>query len=330
MMISMKRFARASAFLAVGLVFFALGTAARADDAQQLWLVSTRDAACRGDKNGASPSVRYWRFQDNCQCADSQWADADAKKFHADDAAMPTVIFIHGNGIDADDAVDAGFQAYRTILADVGDRPFRFVIWSWPADRFFRRRLDDVLLKADYSDTESYRLATWLNEMPPGAKISLVGHSFGPRIIVGALQLLAGGEVAGNQLPKNIAAAWASGKRNPIRAVLLAPAIDDAALASCGCDSLALALLDRAAVTVNRRDFALKLYPLLQGRGGPRALGRVGPCGVEDEQEKLAVVDVSCTVGKTHNCQRYCSASNLACLWAKYTFLDAPGEKDSR
>jgi hypothetical protein len=166
--------------------------------------------------------------------------------------------------------------------------------------------------------------------MPPHAKISLVGHSFGPRIIVGALQLLAGGEVAGNKLTKNVAAAWASGKRNPIRAVLLSPAIDDTTLAPYGHHGLALSMLDQTVVTVNRRDCPLKLYPLLQGRGGPRALGRVGPQGVENDQEKLAVVDVSCTVGRTHNCQRYCSASNLACLWAKYTFLDEPDGKESR
>jgi esterase/lipase superfamily enzyme len=324
MMISMKRFALAPAFLAVGLAFLAVAAVARADDARQLWLVSTRDIADKDDKNGTPPSVRYWRFQDNCQ-----WADADAKKFHAGDAdAMPTIIFIHGNRTDADDAVDAGFHAYRTILADVGDRPFRFVIWSWPADRIFRRRLDDVLRKAAYSDTESRRLAKWLNAMPPGAKISLIGHSFGSRIIVGALQLLAGGEVAGDKLPEKITAAWASGKRNPIRAVLLAPAIDAAALAPCGRQELALSMLDQTAVTVNRRDFALKLYPLLQGPGGPRALGRVGPCGIENDQKKIAVLDVTGTVGRTHDCQRYCSAPNLACLWAKYAFLDESDGKE--
>lgn len=323
MMISMKRFALASAFLAGGLVFFALVAPACADDARQLWLVSTRDAAGNGDKNEASSSVHYWRLQDNCQ-----WADADAKAFHAGDAAaMPTIVFIHGNRTDADDAVQGGIHAYRTICAAAGDRPFRFVIWSWPAERMLRSTLSDILWKATYSDSESRRLAQWLNEMRPGAEISLVGHSFGPRIIVGALQLLAGGCVAGEKMPEKVSNAWASGKRNPIRAVLLAPAIDDVSLASCGRYELALSMLDQAAVTVNRRDCALALYPLLQGHGGPRALGRTGPCGVENGQEKLVVLNVSGTVGRTHDIQRYCSASNLACLWAKYTFLDEPDKK---
>ena len=113
---------------------------------------------------------------------------------------MPTVVFIHGNRTDADEAVVKGWYAYESIQAETADRPFRYVIWSWPAERVCRRNKVDVQLKADYSDVESYYLAKWLDRLRPGVKVSLVGHSFGPRIITGALHLLAGGEVAGRNM----------------------------------------------------------------------------------------------------------------------------------
>ena len=152
----------------------------------------------------------YWRLDDRCQ-----WVAADAKTFRAsDDPAVPTVVSIHGNRTDADDAVEKGWNIYQSIRAQ-SDRPLRYVIWSWPADREFRRNGPDVRLKAAYSDVEAWYLAQWLAQFRPGVRVSLIGHSFGPRIITGALHLLAGGQLAGRGLPKDTVAAWTAGKRNP-------------------------------------------------------------------------------------------------------------------
>jgi esterase/lipase superfamily enzyme len=303
--------------------------AAPSGDSQPLWLVSTRDAACDLAADGNAKSDRltanlcYWRLHDG------DWVASSAREFHAEDVQhIPTAVFIHGNNATADTAAQNGTYAYCTVRQAVGDRPFRFVIWSWPSDRVLRSRRADILQKAAYSDRESQRLALWLNELPAREKICLIGHSFGPRMIADCLQLLAGGEVADCRLPKNVTDAWTSGHRNAIRAVLLAPAVDEATFASGGRHELALSLVDQAAVTVNRRDCALWLYPLLEGHGGPMAAGRVGPCVDENAAAKVEVIDVRCTVGKTHDCQRYCSASNLSDLWAKYLFLDEPSEKE--
>ena len=73
--------------------------------------------------------------------------------------------------------------------------------WSWPADRVCRHNRPDIQLKAAYCDAESYYLAAWLRGVQRDGKVSLVGHSFGPRIITGALHLLAGGQLAGQALP---------------------------------------------------------------------------------------------------------------------------------
>jgi hypothetical protein len=152
-------------------------------------------------------------------------------------------------------------------------------------------------------------------------KVSLVGHSFGPRIITGALHLMAGGELAGRKLPSDDVAACTSGKRAPVRAVLLAAAEDSDCLAPGGRHGRAFSLLNEVLVTQNGCDKVLRWYSWMCGRGGPEAMGFVGPCGIDDAN-KLAVVDVSATVGKTHDYRCYCSASNVRSQWAHYTFLD--------
>jgi Alpha/beta hydrolase of unknown function (DUF900) len=319
MTILSQRVALFSAILLAG------AAACAADTSRQVWLVDTRDAAHCVCRNDAATAIRYWRMNDDCG-----WSSADAKDFHAgDELSTPTVVFVHGNRTDADDAVTKGSYVYQTICSEAADKPFRYVIWSWPAERIYRRHRDDAQLKAEWSDAESYCLALWLHEVRPGAKVSLVGHSFGPRIITGALHLLAGGELAGQKLPADTVAAWTSGKRTPVRAVLLAAAADLDWLAPGGRNGLALSLLDEVLVTRNGCDNTLKWYSWLYGRGGPEAMGFVGPCGI-DETGKVAVVDVSATVGKTHNYRCYCTASNVSCHWAHYTFLDDATPHDAR
>ena len=295
-----------------------------ADASDQVWLISTRNAPHCGDLDATPQDFHYCRLDE-----DGQWLPADAATFQAaDDATRPTVVFIHGNRTDAEEAVCKAWYVYESIRAETACRPFRYVIWSWPAERVYRRNSDDVRLKADYSDVESYYLAQWLDGLRPDVRVSLIGHSFGPRIIAGTLQLLAGGEVADRSLPESTVAEWVVGKRNPVRAVFLAAAIDADWLAPGGCHGLALPLFDRLLVTRNGCDRVLRWYPRLYGRGGPQAMGFVGPCGVGGA-ENVQVIDVSCTVGKMHDWRCYCSASNVRGQWLRYTFLeDSPAPEE--
>ena len=105
------------------------------------------------------------------------------------------------------------------------------------------------------------------------------------------------------------------------RAVLMANASDADSLAPWGSNGLALSLLDKALVTCNGCDRVLKWYPWMYGRGGPQAIGYAGPCGIADPQ-KIALLDVSGSVGKTHEYQCYCSALSQCGYWPHYTFLD--------
>jgi hypothetical protein len=288
-----------------------------AETSPQVWYLSTRAAAHCGQLDDPAEAVCYWRLKEDCD-----WEAMQAKDFHAGhENAMPTVIFIPGNQTDADEAVEKGWYVYQTICAESDGKPFRYIIWSWPSDRVCRHNRPDVQLKATYCDAESYYLAAWLRGVQRGGKVSLVGHSFGPRIITGALHLLAGGELACRALPLDAAAENKSAKPMRIRAVLLADASDADSLAPWGCNGLAPSLLDESLITCNCCDRVLKWYPRMYGRRGPQAIGFVGPCCVEDPQ-KFAVLDVSGAVGRTHDYRCYCSALSMFGCWAHYTFLD--------
>jgi hypothetical protein len=135
------------------------------------------------------------------------------------------------------------------------------------------------------------------------------------------MQLLAGGQVAGRTMPDETVAAWSGGKRNMVRAVLLAAAEDDDRLAVDGEGCLPLSLLDRVLVTYNPCDRVLRHYPKLDDcRCGPPALGFVGPSGTGNT-DKIEVIDVSGSVGRHHNWRRYSSSPEVCSFWPQYTFL---------
>jgi pimeloyl-ACP methyl ester carboxylesterase len=305
---------RLSSFLAI---LLAAAAVRAADTSPHVWYLSTRTAAHCCQLDDPAKAVRYWRLKGDCD-----WSAAEAKDFHpGHETAKPTVVFIHGNQTDADEAVEKGWYAREAIRSEAKAKPFRYVIWSWPADRVCRRNRPDVQLKAEYSNAESYYLAAWLRGVQRGGKVSLVGHSFGPRIITGALHLLAGGELAGRTLPPETVAATKPPKPMQIRAVLLADASDADSLAPCGRNGMALSMLDKGLITCNGCDRVLKWYPRMYGRGGPEAIGFVGACGIDDPQ-KIALLDVSAAVGRTHDYRCYCSALNSCGYWPHYTFLD--------
>lgn len=289
--------------------------AAKADAAGrgEVWLVSTRSAP-RSGRLTSTDKIRYWHFQ-----ADNRWLPADGNDLLDDDRPVPTTVFIHGNRTSADAALRSGWCVYRQMRREAADRPFRLVIWSWPSERIRGRIRKDVCVKASYSDVQAYYLADCLCRVKAEVPVSLVGYSFGARVITGALHLLAGGQVAGRRIPQP------DSQQHPpssIRAVLVAAALDADWLRPGHRNGLALSQVDRMLVVRNRRDPVLKWYPLLCGRRGPKAMGYCGPTGCQNSP-KLEVLNLTRSVGRNHDLPSYMGNSALDRRFARYTFLDA-------
>lgn len=310
----------AAAALAVAVCVSARPAPAESASAE-VWLISTRCAPRSGRVDTGLGQIEYWRLG-----ADNRWLAADADAFReTGEPAVPTTFVIHGNRQTHAKAIRSGWGVYCRMRRDAGGRPFRLVIWSWPSERIRGTNRRDVRVKACRSDMQSCYLAECLSRLDPDLPVCLVGYSFGARIVTGALHLLAGGQVAGRALgePSGVG-------RRPIRAVLVAGALDADWLLPGRRNGLALSQVERLLVTRNCRDPALRLYPLMYYLGGPQALGFAGPacCG---QSEKIELLDVSCSVGRTHAWARYLQSPGLCGRLAWYTFLgDLQAEVNNR
>jgi len=306
-------------------VFFAAvltaDRSATADDASgQVWLINTRCAPRSGRLDWASESITYRRLQ-----ADRRWLPADGDElFLGGDRPVPTTIFIHGNRTSGSQAVSDGMRIYRRIQREVPERPFRLVIWSWPSERVRGGIRRDIRVKASQSDAQGYYLAECLRRVSPNVPVSLIGYSFGARVITSALHLLAGGQVAGRRLPDDVGRELPAPEQAPLRrAILVAAAVDADWLLPGRRNGLALSQVDRLLITKNGRDPVLRWYPLTCGRRGPEALGFAGLAGCWLD-ERIELLNVSCSVGRFHDWARYLTSMGLRRRLAWYTFLHAP------
>ncbi len=150
----------AAAIVAVAVTAAVLAPAevAAADAARgEVWLISTRCAPRAGRVDSAADKIGYWRLS-----AEGRWAPADGDDLLGDGRPLPTTVFIHGNWTGSSRAIRDGWYVYKRMQRDAADRPFRFVIWSWPSDRIRGRIRRDAQVKAAYSDVQGYYLADCL------------------------------------------------------------------------------------------------------------------------------------------------------------------------
>ncbi len=307
--------------LAVGVVaVMLLGGIAQAAaqtsaDSAQLWIVNTRCAPTCAPSDPDDSRITY-----SVMGEDGEWLTSDQAGFVAEARVdVPNIVFLHGNWVDAQDAVNDGWQIYSQLKQEAEGRPFRFVIWSWPSERLDRRVLDDVRLKAAWSDVQSYYLASLVHHIAADVPVTLLGYSFGSRAVTGTLQMLAGGEVAGMALPPPVGP-----PRPRLRAVCLAAALDSDWLLPGRRNGDALGQVEQLLLTRNLADPILKRYHWLYGRCPVEALGWAGPAcpgGLGAEEAKLEIVDVTCWVGRHHDFRLYAHAAPASCRLAWYCFL---------
>ena len=292
----------------------------------ELWVISTRHLPSCGWQSTQPTDFDYQRFD-----SAEGWVAADSEAFSKENANdVPTCFFIHGNQLTHCEAIAQGRSLYRVLSQAAGDQTFRLAIWSWPTTRIRGRIRHDVQVKAARSDIQAFYLAQCVDRMPVKARIAMVGHSFGARVITGSLEILAGGSVACNALETTV-----KRPHRQIRAVLVAAAVDNGCLLPGRRNGLALQEVDRMLITQNCNDRVLRWYPRLYGCRGPEAMGYTGPAGLcllGENQQKIDVLGVSCSVGRGHGWYDYLCSCSLQSRLPWYAFLEptpSAGESDS-
>ena len=269
----------------------------------QLWLVSHRGLGCNVEQQ--VEELKVWRY-DREKC----WVRSDLAELQdADDGNLVTTIFAHGNRIDSCEAFTEGWDVYRTLVRCADERPVRFIIWSWPSAKI-RGPIKDARIKACRTNLSAYYLAWFVDRLQPDEPVSLWGHSFGARIVTGALHLLGGGQLAGRRLVER-----AHEKRDPMHVVLIAAALDSDWLLAGHAHDRAMSQVDRMLLVNNSCDALLKRYRLIDHRRSCRqALGYTGlsSCWMDsDAWSKIEQIDACCQVGRRHTLVGYLCVPRL-------------------
>jgi hypothetical protein len=283
----------------------------------EVWFISSRGAGCPGP-DGVVP-LHVWQ-----RGADCQWIESDVLEFLArQEPSMPTCFYIHGNRISYGESRSNGLRVHASLSAQACG-PFRFVIWSWPAD-IIKGVVEDAKVKAHRSDLEAYPLAWLIDQIDPAVPVSLLGYSYGARVATGALHTLGGGEVCGRGLDYRL-----HPQRALMRGVLMAAALDNCWLAPGNRHGLALTQVDHLLVMVNPADKVLERYGVIYSRRngplalvgskkGPQALGLTGAAGnLGPYRDRVDHLNVTGWVGSTHDWERYMGAPSLVARMIPY------------
>ena len=289
---------------------------------QSVWLLNTRSITPRKTTALDDARISYHKMN-----AEGQWEKSDWTAFHEENnTQVPTIVFIHGNLFSQCDVIRGAMPVYTKLKSAAPDKPFRFVIWSWPSDMIVPDPLIDVSMKARRADAESSLLANWLLALPHGGRVSLLGHSLGSRMIIRALSKIdADDNSKMTDSDSQVTASKAPSDSSPegpshYRAVLTAAAIEHSAMRDPDTDGTD-PRMEMVLVTRNFHDPALKLYPAIEGPGGRQALGTVGPSQT-DLFGASKTVDVSSSLGATHDMDLYFRTKTISSDLPKYTFLN--------
>ncbi len=280
----------------------------------RILLVSTRPVGCSTDCNRLSASSYA------AERISNKWVKSDTTSLLASlNPSIPTVVYVHGNQIDASSARKRGLDVYRCLTRSACDeRPIQFVVFSWASTKV-PGLLRDYREKAARTRPVAAQLAWVVNQVPEGAPVGILGYSYGARVSSGAAHLLAGGALNGLRLCE-------TSLKRPMRAVFLAAAEDACWIAPGRYHGMALYQLDSLLVTCNPKDPAMKFYKFVSKISKPTALGYTGPKGLTAGiSSQVRTINVSSSVGRSHDLYRYLNATGvMRATWRRLTFSDLP------
>ena len=268
----------------------------------QVWLVSNRGLGCNVEQQ--VPNLKYWRYD----CERSWVRSSLAELLAADDSGVTTV-FVHGNRIGCDEAFTKGWGAYRTLVRCADERPVRFIIWSWPSEPI-RGPVQDAREKACRTNPSGYYLGWFLDRLNPETPVSLMAHSFGARVVTGALHVLGGGQIDGHRLDE---------RNHPVRqampVVLLVAALDNDWLMPGRFHGQAMSQVSSMLLVNNSCDILLKRYHRIYGRRcSQQALGYTGLASwaaTAADWTKVSQLNAASIVGRRHAFAGYIGSSDL-------------------
>ncbi|HET6881324.1 MAG TPA: hypothetical protein VFI31_14275 [Pirellulales bacterium] len=274
------------------------------------------------------PSKLQYYFYDRCRDC---WVHSSFEAFlAADDPQVATCFFLPGfeparrNSPEeyVENATKGGWLIYNRVAPR--NRPFRMVLFAWPADRDKgERMLPDMREKLRLAEQYGWYLAWLMDQMHPQVPIGFVSDSLGAATLTGAMHVLGGGTVSGVGL-------WRiHPDRRPPSAAMMASTMDNTWMSVNGRHGQALSAVDDILITVNQKDRMLKLYVAVHiGEG--RALGENGIAGsLGPYADRVRYLNAAPYVGGRHWWTAYLRSPPVVAAFRPYAFpLPEPYEEE--
>jgi hypothetical protein len=284
-------------------------------DDRGYWIVSTRD--CDGQlTRGQRDNFRVFV----CDHRGQQVPSSLPALVQSLSPGVPVCFVMHGSFVDWETVCQDAQQTNAWLRAPRPDRPLHVVFVTWPSDDTPKLMLPiDVALLGRRSSRHSFYLAELVSLIPDDHPICLIGHSHGARMVVSTLHVLGGGRV------DDVAFGGGPYHQHRIRAVLAAGAFDHHWLNPGQRYELAVQRPELIVNLQNRRDLALRFYPLHRPLTAPAA-GRLGFPDVDRRRigplsQKLVDLDVTRFIRQGHIWPHYYSQPQLAQTIAPHVFF---------
>lgn len=231
-----------------------------------LWMVQTR--ACP-QLLGVDP----WPELTALRLVDGRWpVRSDPEDLLTAD--RPVILLVHGSYITATQAATECRQIRDGLRAAGALPPGTLVVeFDWPSQVTDANPVRDGNEKGRRAHLAGYHLARFLQEFPPGSRVSLVGHSHGGLVVLAALHLLGGGTLSDGESATRLPEPGLDAR---LRASLIAPAVDRHWLDPGERLECALTVADGIFCLFNRLDPVLPVHPLGRYSDHRRALGKTG------------------------------------------------------
>jgi pimeloyl-ACP methyl ester carboxylesterase len=272
----------------------------------EIFLVNVRPIGGCCDPASLASGTQFESYQAPDDSGCRQWQTTSLAAVTSGDASISTVLFVHGNRLTNWDAKCEGLAAYRRIVRNADAAPIRFVIFSWPSAQI-SGPLKDVRVKAARTRPAGCQLAWFVDQLPAETPLTMVGFSYGARIVTGALHILGGGSLGGTSF-----AELQHPHRQPVNAVLLASALNSDWLCPGHYHGQAMTMVHQMVLVNNPEDRAMKYYHFSTTCGRPQALGYCGPTCIDPAAaSKIVELNVGCYVGSEHNLFCYLSAPGV-------------------
>jgi hypothetical protein len=296
----------------------------RTERVRNFWVVSTRDCPQEMGTDPC-PCLQVLHFNEN-----GELEERDPAELFEQVVGHPVLIQVQGNFTNPDSALGGLLWTHSWLTANRALPPDVIVIaFDWPSQRVYRLDVIDVNEKGRRSYVAGYHLARFVQSFPAESRICLLGQSYGGRVVVSALHLLAGGASNSQDFDPRV--------RLPslrcdlhLRAVILGGANDHNWLNPGLRFDRALLACEAFMNFYNRRDIALFLYPFLTKSGHHHATGRVGLKNSDLERlgplaAKYAEYDVHDLLGDDHTLLDAVANPEIARRLAPYVWAPAPG-----